>query len=486
VIAAALALVLAGAAPDPVAAASTAPVAWVRTPPPAPLARAAGRVPAATADVRLASGLRVVVVESHARALVHLRLLFPRGSVSDPPRLAGVTWLAVHLAADYHERPERGENLAWEKSFRRQVGELGGYVTTSVQPDFSSLGVSGYSQDLGKYLGLLGEAVREPRHGPESYSGRRNVLLDWIEDLETSDPAALERVVVEAAFGADHPYSRSVIGTRESLGPLGLEDVVAHQEGVLSPEGATLLVVGDVSAARVLGEVKTAFAGWAREALPAVTVPPPAVPAGVQEVAFLRRMPASTLVACVTRPLPDVAGSEAAVEVLAAALGEGMGSRLSLALREAPGLTYTAGAAVVRRRAASALVACAPIAADRAEEGLRLFRATLDGLRAAPLGEAELRRAKALRQASREEAADDLGRAADAWIEAIALRGGAPRLEQERAELERVTAEQVRRVAATVLRPDGLRWVLSGDPAVAARAVQANRLGRLVALQLRR
>jgi zinc protease len=359
-------------------------------------------------------------------------------------------------------------------------------VVAEVQPDYAALGISGYAQDLRKYLGLLGDAVVEPRHGTESFSSRRDVLLDWIDDLETSDPAALARVVDEAAFGADHPYARSVIGTRESLGPLGLEDVVGHQEGVLAPAGATLLVVGDVSAERVIGETKWAFARWRRDPLPRVDVPPPAVPRAVQEVAFLRRVPAATLVACVTRPLPDVAGSEAAAEVLAAALGEGMGSRLFVALREVPGLTYTVGATIVRHRAASALVACAPIAADRAEEGLRIFRATLDGLRAAPLSDGELRRAKALRQAWREEAYDDVDRAAEAWIEAIALRGGAPRLDQERAELERVTAEQVRRVAATVLRPDGLRWVLSGEPAAAARAVQANRLGKLMPLRLAR
>jgi zinc protease len=428
----------------------------------------------------------VVVVEQHARPVVHLRLLFPHGSVTDPPALAGVTWLAVHLASDYHERPERGENLSWEKSLRRQLAEMGGEVVASVHPDFSALGISGYAQDLGKYLALLGDAVREPRHGAESFSSRRDVLLDWIDDLETSDPAALARVVDEAAFGADHPYARSVIGTKESLAPLGLEDVVAHQERLLAPAGAILLVVGDVTAERVIGETKRAFARWEREPLERVVVPPPAVPRAVQEVAFLRRAPASTLVACVTRSLPDVAGSEAAAEVLAAALGEGMGSRLSLALREAPGLTYTAGATVLRHRAASALVACAPIAADRAEEGLRIFRATLDGLRAAPLSEAELRRAKALRQAWREEAYDDVDRAAEAWIEAIGLRGGAPRLEEERAALERVTAEQVRRVAATVLRPETLRWVLSGDPAAAAKAVQANRLGKLVPFRLGR
>jgi hypothetical protein len=41
-------------------------------------------------------------------------------------------------------------------------------------------------------------------------------------------------------------------------------------------------------------------------------------------------------------------------------------------------------------------------------------------------------------------------------------------------------------MAATVLRPETLRWVLSGDPPAAARAVQASHLGKLVSLKLAR
>jgi zinc protease len=463
------------------------PAAWSGGPPPPPLARTpASPARPAPVDVRLASGLRVVVVERHARPIVTLDLVVPRGTVTDPPRELGVTWLAIHLATDYRERGDQGESLAGEKSLRRQFVELGGSLGAVVQPDFAALRAAGYAQDAGRLLALLGEAVVTPRHGAESYAQRRNALLDALDDLESSSPAALARVVEEAAFGAGHPYARSAIGTRQSLRPLGLEDVVAHQERILAPQGATLLVVGDVRPDRVLADARRAFARWDREAISPVAVPPPAAPRPGAEVGFLRRQPASTLVACVTRPLADVPGSDAAFEVLAAILGEGIRSRLSQALREERGLTYTPHAVLVRRRAARALVACAPLDAARAGEGLGTFRAALEALRAAPPRPEELRRAKALRLAEREEAQDDALRTAEAWLEAIALRGGLPRLEQERAELERVGPDEVRRVAAAALRAESLRWILSGDPAAAARAVQEARLGKLVPLPVGR
>jgi zinc protease len=483
-----LAAVLAAAAPPPggePAAVPAAPAAW--TAPPPPLARVPARLAAATpVEARLANGVRVVVVERHARPLVEVRLVVPRGGVGDPRNAAGATWLAVHLASDFRERGERGERLVEEKSLRHQVADLGGALGVAVEPDFSAVAVTGYAKDVARYVGLLGDMVTHPRHGASSFEARRDALLDVLEDLESSDPEALERVVAQAAFGTGHPYARSLIGTRQSLVPLGLEDVVAQQEKVLAPAGATLLVVGDVQAGAVIAAARKAFARWDREALAPVAIPAAAAQRGRAEAGFLRRSPASTLVACVTRPLGDVRAADAALDVFAAALGGGGRSRLAVALREDGGHTYVAHARVERRRSARALVACAPLDAARAEEGLRAFRDALAAFRAGPTGAAELARARAFRLAALDDEEEDVAREAAAWVEAIALGPGAPRPEQERADVAAVTAEEVQRIAAAALRPDGLRWILSGDPAVAARAARASGLGRVVALPLDR
>lgn len=484
---------LAGVAAPAAAGAADLPAA-----PPPPLARVPARagVPP-PAQARLRGGLRVVVLERHRRPVVLVRLVLPRGAVTDPPGQAGATWLAVHLLTDYRERGDRGERLGGEKPLRREAVELGGALAAAVAPDFSLLSVSGYARDTARYLALLAGAVTAPRHGEESFAARRNALLDAIEDLESSDAEALERVVDQAAFGAGHPYARSAAGTLASLGALGLEDVVAQQQAVLVPDGATLLVVGDVQADRVIAEVRRTFAAWDREdpfagiaahgerGAPPV-VPPPAARPGPFEVGLLRRRPASTLLACATRPLTGVRATDGALQVFAALLGGGGRSRLSLALREEGGFTYAAHAAIVRRRAARALVACAPLAAARAEEGLRAFRDALAAVRDRPPGPEELARAKAVRLAALDGGEEDAVREAEAWTEAIALGDPAPRGAREAAEIAATTGEDVRRVAAAALRPDGLRWILSGDPAVAARAVRANGLGRLVALPLER
>jgi zinc protease len=349
----------------------------------------------------------------------------------------------------------------------------------SADPDGIAISVSGYPQDLTAYLKLVADAVIAPRRGEESFRERRNAAMDALEELETSDPEALGRVLAQVSFGPGHPYGRSELGTLASLAPLGLEDVVAQQDRVLLPRGATLLVVGDVDAAAAIAGARAAFRRWTRTGPPAPTAPPAAAPAPAsrQPLAYLRRQPATTLVLCAARPLPGVHGDDAALELLAAVLGRGARSRLMLSLREEGGLAYAAQADVVQRRWARALLACAPVAAEHAGRAVELLQQAMARLAAAPPTGPELERARALLVADREALVDDAAGLSRAWLGALARGEDAPHPDRELAALRAVTPADVQRVARQVLRPDALQWIASGDAAAAAQAAGATGRG---------
>lgn len=464
---------------QPAAQAALVPVAaapWKHTPPPSPLA--ATPVPAVS-RLTLPNGLRVVVVEHHRRPLVMVSLLLPRGALSDPPESAGLTYLAVNLASDYYEHSPDGEPLLEEKSFRRQVAELGGAASVAVDSDFSMIRISGYRQDASVYLRMIAEAVARPRHGSQTFRARRNAAFNAIEDLESSDPDALRQVIGEAAFGAGQSYSRSPWGDQESLAVMGLEDVVTQQQAVFVPEGATLLVVGDVRADQMLAAARSAFGRWRGASTPLPRVVPLPSKSRAGDIGYLERHSASTLVVCATRPLQDLRVSDAALDVLAAMLGQGLGSRLGTTLREQNGLTYWAEAEIVHRQQSRAFVACSALRADQSQEGVRLFRQVLNVARDALPSAEEVKRAKARRLAELDEAYGDMLHASETWTKAIVIGSGSPRLAEEWAEIEKVTAEDIQKVARVVLKANTIRWVVSGDRRAASRATEANSLGRL-------
>ena len=454
------------------------PPPWVRTPPPAPLARRAAPAPVVTRRT-LENGLRLVVVEDHRRPVVTVNFVFPHGALSDPAEDAGITFMAVHLASDFYESMGVNDTSGDEFSFRRRVINLGGAARFQVEPDNSLIQIEGYAQDAQSYVVMMKDAVRKLRHGARSFVARRAAALDAFEEIESEDPEALRQQLEEAAFGADHPYARSIIGTTRSLNELELQEVMDQQHVIFSPVGATLLVVGDVKPGPVLETAQAMFENWEGANAPVPAVPPPALPRNPGEIAFLDRHTASTLLTCATRPLPEVEGTNAALRVLVAVLGQGVENRLSTVLRENNGLTYGAWAQIVRRRQASALIACSPLQGSRADLGVRFFRGVLEGMRAAPVTDDEIVRARQQLIAGLDSSSDDVNRLTASWLTALTLGNGTPRIEKERAEIVKVKAKDVQKLARKIFRMETFRWVVSGERKAAAQAFEASGYGKL-------
>jgi len=473
----ALALASCATAPGPVpappaTAASPARVApaWAPTQPPGPLEAKRIPQPRVTRE-KLLNGLEIVVVEHHARPIVSVALVLPRGTATDPPRRAGLAWLAVTMAEDSYEDGRGDANLG-EKSFRREIADLGGTAAFEVGSDASIFHVRGYAAETAAYLEKLADAMRHPRHGKRSFYGRRRFAVSFFEQLESSDLGFVREIASLNAFGKDHPYGRSTYGTADSMSRIQFEEAVERQRAILVPNGGTLLIVGDVKGSRIVEAAKAAFGKWTPggDGIAPFHAPARQTPDAGTPVGFLERPQASTLMTCATRAMSDAPATRAPSEVLAAIVGGGLGSRLSTALREGNGMTYFAHAEIVRRRHGRAFLACAALRADRTGRGAGIFRGVLDEARTRLPTNVEVQRAKGVLLAELDSTADDVQSIERSWLDALEFGSGTPKIAEERAAIERVTAADVRKVAETMLAPKTMRWLVSGDKKAARAA----------------
>lgn len=467
----------------PAASAPAAP--RVRLPVPAPL-DAPDVLSGPTTTFALPNGLTVVVVERHRRPIVSVRLVFPTGSVTDPPDQAGVTNLAFALLGEIYERDAAGRRYESEKSLRRQMTELGGSYHSSVRNDASMIGVDGYSRDLEPYLTRLAEGVSAPRASEAVFEAYRESIIHGIEELEESDGEVLQQELTQASFGAGHPYARPATGTLDSLDRLTIEQVRAVQKRALSPSRATLVVVGDVTAARVAKMSLRIFAGWTQappargKAPPAQVQVPPPLPGPRAASKLIARVPATTSLVCVARALGDVDASDASAEVLAHVLGDGISSRLA-ALREQHGWSYSPGATVVRRRAGRGLLMCARIDARVTSEALAVLWSVLADARTSAPSAAELERARTVLLARAQLGDDEVGAAMSRVLERLVLGSS---VEERTQRLRAVTLEGVRAAAERVLDPARLHVIVVGPDAVARAALEKQGLGPVQRVRL--
>lgn len=460
---------------------SDAGPAWTRTPPPPPLPSVAF-VEAPTHEATLPNGLRVVVIERHERPIVATRLLLRASAAAESDEQAGITWLSLAALEDRVERRNGDDELlvSDERSARWQLAELGGRMSFDVTHDGSWLGIEGYSVDTLKYLEALRDVMKARRHGTGGFGDRREALLDAIEDLELGDDETMSEHLARLAFGPRHVYARRVIGTVASLDHLGIEDLVAHQNAVLQPRGATLLVVGDVDPVKVLAQAASVFRKWTptRPVLEAAIEVPKV--GKRQAVRVIPRTPARTTALCGVRGLGDVTQSDAALDVFAETLGS---DRLRTALREERGLTYATEALVLRHRRARALVFCARLPTARTTEGLAVFVQALDGLRASPPSAEEVERAKATLQSRRAVERSHVQGIVASWTRALQL-GQPPGLEEARRAVSTVTTAELAALSHEVLAPERLQLVLTGETATIEEAVKAAGLGKSVTIRV--
>jgi zinc protease len=144
--------------------------------------------------------------------------------------------------------------------------------------------------------------------------------------------------------------------------------------------------------------------------------------------------------------------------------GSGFSSRLMTEVREKRGLTYGIGSYLAPMDHGELYVGQFASANDRVAEAINVVRAEWARMAAEGLTEEELAKAKTYLTGSYPLRFD--GNATIAGILAGMQTEGLPieYLETRNAEIEAVTLDDVKRVAARVLRPEALTFVVVGSP----------------------
>jgi len=459
----------------PTAPAAPPPPPWTRTEPPPSLPEVPRRSPHREVQV-MPNGLRVVVEEHHARPLVDIRLLFPSGAADDTDAAAGATYFALQLlVGTYDEKDAYGElKDPYEKSARRVVAELGAALVVEVDSDYSALGVNGFSRDTSAYLAHLRELVAKPRHGEATFAALADAAVDRLNELEVSDSEVLEQYLGRLAFGEGSAWARPIWGTPASIARIGIEDVAARQQELLTPVGTTLLVAGDVEPSAVFRLVRRTLGAWYPPAPRAGSHRPPRTPrtGKRRHVVFLPRTGAKTTLVCAARRFDEKKVPAARLAVVAHLLG----ARLDDDLRDRRHLTYGAWAVPLRHRGTRAMLACTRLDATQTEAGLSAFLDELSGLALRPPTDEEVETARAVMTASWQASQDGLSSAVARDEQAFGLREDADTATKV-AEVQKVTGPEAQALAQEVAKVDHLQLVVSGESGPVRLAVQHLKLG---------
>jgi predicted Zn-dependent peptidase len=374
------------------------------------------------------------------------------GSAHDPDELAGATHLLEHLTLRRCGGRDR-------RKLAELVDRLGGDVDAWTGVETMGLSLTTTADGLAEGLELLVDAISDPSFDPEDVELERRVILAELE-LVYDDPAELvEEALLRSAWG-EHPLARPVIGSAESVAAIDEPALRRHHRDLISPGRLLVALAGDIDGNGALDCLDRLDLG----VVPARPKLPPLQWCCGREA--------------VTRSWADQVHSRLAFEAISAGdsrlsavtvlnrvLGNGSASRLFQRLREDEGLTYDIWSGLLLRRPGGLLEigwACAPavhrvvwqIVIDEVERLARDLEAD----------EVEVAREGLLRSLLMDS---DLPAARCAMdVAEILDRGRRFDLEEVRIELESVTLDEVRELAAAILRPDRMAAALCGPEGV--------------------
>jgi zinc protease len=418
----------------------------------------------------LPNGLTLLVQEDRSAPAVAVVTHVKAGFFDEPDRWVGVSHVLEHMF--FKGTARRGVG-----AIARETKSAGGYLNASTTYDHTSYFTVLPASGLEAALDIQADALRHSAIDTGELARELQVIIQEAKrKLDT--PSALTHETLHEVMFDHHWIRRWRIGHETQLAGYTRGDLWDYYTSRYVPERTIVAIAGAVDADRALDLARRAYADWAA-APGAVDRSPEEPPRQGVRARTLRGDVTRAELALGWRTVPPLHRDSPALDLAAAVLGAGRGSRLYRRLRE-PGLVSWVSAHNYAPTELGVMSISAELAPDRVDEALAGVAETVTQLALLGPSRADLERARTLllaRWARRMESME--GRAAS-LAEAEAL-DGYELLDREYATLATVQAEQVQEAVERYLHPDSVAGVLY-LPRVAGTELTSEGLARAFAV----
>ncbi|MCU0758957.1 MAG: insulinase family protein [Steroidobacteraceae bacterium] len=433
------------AAPAAAAAAAPKPASAPRaTARPAPAAPAKVTTVEGITEYRLANGLKVLLFPDPSKPTITVNVTYLVGSRHEGYGESGMAHLLEHLL---FKGTPRFPNIPQELTARgaRPNGTTS-YDRTNYFETFAAT-----DDNLRWALDLESDRMVNSFVAAKDLQSEFSVVRNEFESGENDPSRVLLQRVMAAAY-LWHNYGNAVIGSREDIERVPIDRLQAFYRKYYQPDNAVLTIAGRVDEAKTIALVNDTFGRIpkpARVLQQTYTVEP--VQDGERQVT-LRRV-GDVQVAAAGYHVPSGSHPDfAAVQVLVDVLTNEPAGRLYKALVETGKASGVYGLAFALKDPGYAYFGAEVLKDKPLAAASEAMLATLDGLKEAPVSKDEVERAKNRYLKFFEQTYNDSGRVGLVLSDYIG-KGDWRLWFLYRDAMEKVTADDVNRVAAAYLKP---------------------------------
>jgi zinc protease len=432
----------------------TTPRAGLRQQPPAPMAARPMHLPPYT-EATLPNGLRVLVVENHARPTASVDLYVPGGTSADPQAKLGLASMEAELLT-------KGTPTRTARQIAEQIEGVGGSLDASASDDYVVLSTSVLSDQVGLAFDLLSDAALHATFPDAELQTARTRALSSLQAALGQPATVANRTFYSRIYGG-HPYGH--LRTPATVQAIAAADLHQYHDAYFTPRTALLVVAGDVTPARARELATRYFGGWTGAAAPATAYTAPPAAGGTRIVLVHRPGSVQSNVVVGNLTLRPASPDRYALIVANQVLGGGPDSRLFEILRQQKGWTYGSYSSVSRPKDVGVFSATAEVRTEVTDSALAEMLAQIRRIRTEPVAAAELTASKSFLVGSYPLRYETSGQLADRLAQLRMLGVPDAELAEYPARVGAITAADVQRAARLYLKPESLTVVVVGDAA---------------------
>jgi len=398
----------------------------------------------------LKNGLQVLVVTDKKLPTLNMNL-----DLNNPPVFegdkAGVQSLTGSLIG-------KGSTETSKEEFNEKVDFLGANIFVGVGGGFAG-GLSKYKNEI---FDLFAEAAFKPNFTQKELDFEKSQAIEGLKSGENSAAAIADKVRGALVYGKDHPAGE--FSTEETINSVTLEDVKKFYADYFKPSNGYLVITGDIEEKEAKKLVKKYFGDWEKG-----TAPEPVLTelADVSETQInLIDVPNAVQTELAILSLSELKMSDPdyyAVLVANYVFGGSFGSYLNMNLREENGYTYGARSNIgTGRNYKGTFSASAKVRNEVTDSAVVETFKELNRIRDEYVEDEMLATAKAKYLGNFIMQSEDKAVVASRSITIEKNDLDKDFYKNFIANIDKVTKEDVKRVANKYLSPDNLRIVLVG------------------------
>lgn len=399
----------------------------------------------------LDNGIRLLTEQMTQVRSISIGVWLTRGSRHEAAERGGIAHFVEHMLF-------KGTATRSAEDIAQAIDSIGGQLDAFTAKEYASYYIKVLDEHLPLAIDVLSDIVLNPAFVADDIEREKKVVVEEIKMVEDT-PDDLVHELFTQQFWENHPLGRPILGTRDTVESFDAPVLRRYFGGAYAAPNLIVSAVGNLEHARVRELVSKAFASVPRVAEPLVEQAPRVVP----NVLIRNKELEQSHICLGAGSYPQSHDDRYSSYVLNTLLGGSMSSRLFQNVREKRGLAYAVFSGLSAYRDAGSFTIYAGCSNEAVGEVIDVVVEELRNVKQTRVPSAELQRAKdhlkGSLMLSLENTASRMSHLARQEIYFDRQFG----LDETLQGVERVTAEDVQRVACDLFKPGALAATVLGN-----------------------